>query len=357
MSRSVAPTLYCHRRSHGGAHGLAGFEAIQNDNHWCFLSTSPSLRFSNHDHPSLPVHSLEPTSTHVLAYPDCCGKKHRVRGQSGGCCSCKRAMTDDDFERTVEEIYGEGTLKPDEEGSGNPDRSTHILELQAIRSRPEPGTVDKQPPPRRSMEAPGAGSGRRSRSRSPGPGRISGPLPKPSGVEDEDDRERVILEARKEAKSRTLEWIAQHGSNLDVSRVPSQKTIESRDDRSVGSQSRAHRPHRSEPNALARPDQGGSGRQPSGAHHPRGASEEYARMDHRDRDHEERGPEPVEASRPRMGIPSSLLPRTQSVAPAQLPFDLGAGQGRTTTVQGAVSSSPPDRVQAPSGDDHESNTR
>ncbi|KAI0767396.1 hypothetical protein C8Q74DRAFT_954629 [Fomes fomentarius] len=283
------------------------FEAIQNDNHWCFLN--------------------------------CCGKKHRVRGQSGGCCSCKRAMTDDDFERTVEEIYGEGTLKPDEEGSGNPDRSTHILELQAIRSRPEPGTVDKQPPPRRSMEAPG---GRRSRSRSPGPGRVSGPLPKPGGVEDEDDRERVILEARKEAKSRTLEWIAQHGSNLDVS---------------VGSQSRAHRPHRSEPNALARPDQGGSGRQPSGAHHPRGASEEYARMDHRDRDHEGRAPEPVETSRPRMDIPSSLLPRTQAVAPTQLPFDLGAGQGRAVLVQGAVSSSSPERVQASSGDDHESNTR
>lgn len=46
---------------------------------------------------------------------------------------------------------------------------------------------------------------------------ISGPLPRPSGEEGEDsDTERVVLDS----ESRTLEWIAQHGSNLDVSCVP-----------------------------------------------------------------------------------------------------------------------------------------
>ena len=140
-------------------------------------------------------------------------------------------MDDDDFERTVEQLYAPGAGPKPYDGARN---STHVIELQPTRSGrrsgsgggAEEGDRDRdgkdgegrvtttQPGPRPSMEARVRRS--RSRSRSPRPER------KRSGEEREleGDREQAILESRKGAKARTRDWIAQqsaHGSSADVS--------------------------------------------------------------------------------------------------------------------------------------------
>ncbi|RPD61647.1 hypothetical protein L226DRAFT_612342 [Lentinus tigrinus ALCF2SS1-7] len=246
---------------------------VQRNNFWCFMS--------------------------------CCnGSRYRVRGTRGGFCSCKRAMDDADFERTVEELYS--TSKPVDIS----ERSTHLVELQAVRrgdsSRRESGgdgdrqsrAVDTQPRRQASMEAP-----RRSRERSRSPM----PVPLPEG-EIEREREQAMLESRKDAKDRTRDWVAAHGqsSSTDIARPPS-----------AYNPSRAHRPHRSEPTATPslRPSDSQSQRQrpPSDAGRDRDGG----------LDDEMRGP-------PRLDIPTSLKPGApRSAGPAQLPFDLGPAQSST----------------------------
>ena len=245
-------------------------------------------------------------------------------------------MSDDDFERTVEELYSaDDAHKPP--GALPADRSLHMVELHAARN--PAGAVDTQPRPRRSMEAPG----RRSNE------------PRPDGdanAEVADERERAMLDARKDAKSRTREWVATHGTNanpsahLDTSRAPSRQSEHEQQQR-TGS----HRSHRSEPNAL-------QGVRSSSAHRQRASEAHADRHDH---------PLP-HAQRPRLGIPSSLMPgQATAAAPAQLPFDLGPGQDRTsptatTLAQGAVSSSSArarddDRADGGDGEHHHPEAR
>ncbi len=203
-------------------------------------------------------------------------------------------MDDTEFERTVEELYG--TNKPVDLA----ERSTHLVELQAVRSGDGSGegsgdrrsrAIDTQPRARPSMEA-------RPRSRS----RSRSSLPLPVG---EGDREQAMLESQKGAKSRTREWVASHAqssSSGDVAPPPS-----------AYNPSRAHRPHRSEPNAPSlRPSDSQSHRQR--------ASDAGRDRDGGLDDDDARAP-------PRLDIPSSLQPGARlSTGPAQVPFDLGPAQ-------------------------------
>ncbi|KAI0752738.1 hypothetical protein C8Q80DRAFT_1267241 [Daedaleopsis nitida] len=267
-------------------------------------------------------------------------------------------MNDDDFERTVEQLYGQ--TKPED----FPDQSTHVVELQPVRSGggddPSPSShsrshtkaIDAQPRPRRSMEAPG----RRSGSRSP-------PLRPLGAGGDEDDREQAMLESRKDAKVRVREWVAAQGSSPDVSRLPtpppppldSEEPPRATRSRSQ-SRTRAHRPQRSESGATTLNHGQGSVSRPGSAHaHRQRASEAHAvvragdggstRMSVYSQEQDvgaaprARPDDPPSwrgegqgQRRPRPGIPDSLMPGLpHSAAPTQLPFDLGPGRGRASS--------------------------
>lgn len=282
---------------------------------------------------------------------------YHVRSSSGMCCSCKRAMSDDDFERTVEQLYapGAGPKPYDNAGTSNGDgngngNSTHVLELQPTSrhtrksgegERDAEGRVTSQPRPRPSMDA--------RRPPSPSPSRASPPenqdrdqtaqVPVPEG-----DRERVILE------SRTRDWIAQQSKSMDASADPA---------RAPGSGlGTAHRAHQSESHVTAlqvqRPPEAHARGQPP-------ASEGFVLPDLNVRgdgslgrvsawSHGEKGTGAGGVAAPvrqRGAIPAALMPgRPQNSAPSQLPFDLGPvpalGQGAT---QGGVppESSPPSK--------------
>ncbi|KAI0698965.1 hypothetical protein C8T65DRAFT_832126 [Cerioporus squamosus] len=249
---------------------------VQRNNFWCFLN--------------------------------CCnGSRYRVRGTRGGCCSCKRAMDDADFERTVEELYG--TNKPVDLS----ERSTHLVELQTVR-RDGSGdgdrrsrAIDTQPRARPSMEA-----RRRSRSGSRSP--LPALAPPPDG---EGDREQAMLESRRGAKDRTREWVATHAqsSSSDVSRPPS-----------AYNSARVHRSHRSEPNTPSlRPSDSQSHRQrASDAGHEREGGGGLG-LD----DDDARAP-------PRLDIPTSLKPGApRSAGPAQVPFDLGPALAQVPSRSGS----------------------
>lgn len=217
-------------------------------------------------------------------------------------------MTDDDFERTVEQLYGPNLdgSKPDD----LPGKSTHVVELQPL--------------PRPSMETLARPT---TTSRSPVPPALPG--------DEADDRERAILESRRGANDRTSEWVAQHGTgkSLDAARRERSR-----------SHSRAHRPHRSEPNALrsAAPGDGRTHRPPTsesrgqgdgdgdGDEGDIGASRESISYT----SHSQRGRR--EGEQPRLEIPSSLMPAgPRSVAPTQVPFDLGPAQVQVITPHGS----------------------
>ena len=101
-------------------------------------------------------------------------------------------MDDADFERTVEELYGDN--KPVDVSQ----RTTHLVELEAIRrgdSHGKPGeehsrAVDTQPRARPSMEAP-----RRSRERSRSPMQV--PLPEGEGAREQRGHRRSVVAPRR----------------------------------------------------------------------------------------------------------------------------------------------------------------
>ena len=216
-------------------------------------------------------------------------------------------MDDADFERTVEELYGDN--KPVDVSQ----RTTHLVELEAIRrgdSHGKPGeehsrAVDTQPRARPSMEAP-----RRSRERSRSPMQV--PLPEGEGA-----REQAMLESRKDAKDRTRDWVAAHtqSASTEVARPPS-----------AYNPSRAHRPHRSEPTAPSlRPSDSLSHLQRTPSDAARDRHGELGLAD----DEAARGP-------PRLDIPTILKPGApRSAGPAQLPFDLGPAQVQPSSRSGS----------------------
>ncbi|KAI1786925.1 hypothetical protein LXA43DRAFT_748143 [Ganoderma leucocontextum] len=275
---------------------------------------------------------------------------YRVRSRSGTCCSCKRAMSDDDFERTVEQLYapGPGPKPYDNDGNGNGNgNSTHVLELQRRRTRrsgegerggdDREGRVTSQPGPRPSMDA------RRPPSRSslPENQNQTAPAPAPEG-----DRERVILESRRDAKARTRDWIAQQTKSVDAgapapARAPGTGTDAS------------HRAHQSESHVavlqLQRPPEAHARAQPSDGFvlpdlNVRGDGS-LGRVSAWS--HGEKGAGAGAAVPRRGAIPAALMPgRTQNSAPSQLPFDLGPvpGLGQGTMQAGAPpGSSPPSK--------------
>ncbi|TBU45488.1 hypothetical protein BD309DRAFT_860018 [Dichomitus squalens] len=263
--------------------------------------------------------------------------------RSRPCCPCRRRhMSDDDFERTVEQLYAPGPgPKPYDAGAPN---APHVIELQPTRSGSGEGRVTTtQPAPRPSMEA----RTRRSMSRPP---RAEGGAGEPE-PELEEDRERAILDARKGAKARTRDWIAQqsaHAPKPDVDvdvdargdrqhqRGPSEPAL--REQPSL-SREGSHRAHQSEGDArlqLQRPaeahagPQGRSGRspephlnlQPDPRTRARGDGGSIGRMSSRgSRASGDGGGARVP---PRAEIPAVLRPgRPQSSVPTQIPFDLG----------------------------------
>ncbi|PIL29098.1 hypothetical protein GSI_09146 [Ganoderma sinense ZZ0214-1] len=274
---------------------------------------------------------------------------YRVRSSSGMCCSCKRAMSDDDFERTVEQLYAPGTgPKPyDSTGNGN---ATHVVELQPTSRRTRrsgedqrdaDGNVASQPRPRPSMDA------RRPPSRSENHNQDQD-QPVPS----EGDRERVILESHRDAKARTRDWIAQQSKSMDASADSSMNRDANAPARAPGSGT-AHRAHQSEshvatqqpqrlPEAHARAQPPADGFVlPDLNVRGDGSLGRVSAWNHGDSGMGVGGGAPV---RERGAIPAALTPgRTQNSAPSQLPFDLGpvSGLGPATTQPGAPSESSP----------------
>lgn len=260
-------------------------------------------------------------------------------------------MSDDDFERTVEQLYAPGTgPKPyDNAGAGNGNgNSTHVLELQPTSRRTRrsgegerdaDGRVTSQPRPRPSMDA----------RRPPSPSRPENQNQDQDRTPQapEGDRERVILESRRDAKARTRDWIAQQSKSLDANADPA---------RAPGT---AHRAHQSESHVTALqlqrpPEAYVRGQQPS-------VSEGFVLPDlnvHGDGSlgrmsawsHGERGAAGAGGVVPQRGaIPAALMPgQPQNSAPSQLPFDLGPvpalGQGTTQGTGGVPpESSPPSK--------------
>ncbi|KAM5533010.1 hypothetical protein V8D89_013352 [Ganoderma adspersum] len=263
---------------------------------------------------------------------------YRVRSRSGMCCSCRRAMSDDDFERTVEQLYAPGTGPKPYDGNGNGNgNATHVLELQPTSRRPRrsgegegegdaEGPVTSQPRPRPSMDA-----------RRP-PSRSENPNPDQDQQAPEGDRERVIVESRKDAKTRTRDWIAQQSKSMDANADPA---------RAPGPAQASHRAHQSESHVallqLQRPPEAHARAQPSadGFVLPDlnvrgdGSLGRVSAWSH--------GEQAGAAAVPQRGaIPAALMPgRTQNSAPSQVPFDLGPvpGLGPATT-QGSAPPEP-----------------
>lgn len=97
-------------------------------------------------------------------------------------------MNDQEFERTVEELYAHGKDSPDAAGPGT---QTHVLELQPRgASKGTDGSVSAQPAPRPSMEAP----------------------PRPS-LDGAPGVERIPGEPRAERRDRTREWVHAHSAS------------------------------------------------------------------------------------------------------------------------------------------------
>ena len=252
-------------------------------------------------------------------------------------------MSDDDFERTVEQLYAPGTgPKPYDNANGNGNgNATHVLELQPTSRRARQsgegerdaeGRVTSQPRPRPSMDAHRPPS--RSENQNQDQDQNQQALP-------EGDRERVILESRKEAKTRTRDWIAQQSKSMDANADPA---------RAPGlAQASAHRAHQSESHVallqLQRPPEAHAHAQPS--------ADEFVLPDLNVRgdgslgrvsawSHGEKSGAATALVPQRGAIPAALMPgRTQNSAPSQVPFDLGPVQGLgPATTQGSAPPEP-----------------
>ncbi|KAI0325356.1 hypothetical protein GY45DRAFT_251940 [Cubamyces sp. BRFM 1775] len=122
-------------------------------------------------------------------------------------CSCRsrRAMDDNDFERTVEELYASN--KGLEAGH---DGTAHVVELQPRSGRGRHGEPSASSPSGSDPSAP-AGANQPLQSTQPAPRPSMEAPPRRSADADGDrERERAAGESRTERKERTREWVHAH---------------------------------------------------------------------------------------------------------------------------------------------------